>query len=87
MDIADFLQFQRSLQCHGVVVATAQIKEITGVGEYLRELMDFIVAVGKQLFLFVGNIVELSYQLLILMVFDGAACLAMASDSMVSTVT
>ena len=73
VDIADFLQLQRPFQGDRVVVATAQIQEVAGIGEYLGYLMDFLVAGVKQLFLFLRDVVQLLYQLLVLADVDGAA--------------
>ena len=40
VDVGDFLKFQSSFECGGVVVAATEIEEVAGIGEYVGELLD-----------------------------------------------
>ena len=42
MDIGDFLQLQRPFQGCGIIVPTAQIEEVMGIGINLRQILDLV---------------------------------------------
>ena len=42
MDIGYFFQLQRTIKGGGVVVPTTEIKEVAGIGVYLRQVLDFV---------------------------------------------
>jgi hypothetical protein len=42
MDIGYFFQLQRTFKGGGVVVPTTEIKEVAGIGVYLRQVLDFV---------------------------------------------
>ena len=63
MDIRDFFQFQRPFQRYGIVVPSAQIDEVMGVGENFCKLSDTIVEF-QHLFHFVWYPIQLADDLL-----------------------
>ena len=42
MDIGYFFQLQRTFKGGGEVVPTTEIKEVAGIGVYLRQVLDFV---------------------------------------------
>ncbi len=57
VDVGDFLQFKRTLQRNGIIVAASQIEEVVRVGENFREV-SYLCVVFQNLGNLVGDILQ-----------------------------
>ena len=59
VDVGDFLQFKRTLQRNGIIVAASQIEEVVRVGENFREV-SYLCVVFQNLGNLVGDVLQMS---------------------------
>ena len=57
VDVGDFLQFKRTLQRNGIIVAASQIEEVVRVGENFREV-SYLCVVFQNLGNLVGDVLQ-----------------------------
>ena len=60
MDIGDLLKLKRALEGYGEVISAAEINEVLGIGEDLREVRDPFVFTQHALYLG-GNLTQLTH--------------------------
>ena len=77
MDIGDFLEFQRTLQRHRIIVSAAQVEEIARIGKDFGDIGDFAVVLQNLLDLF-RNMLKLVHQLRAALVRHGSQLLCQA---------
>ena len=74
MDIADFLELQRTFEGYGIVVTATQVKEVVGVGEDAADVADMVVGFQHFRHLF-RNAVQLLHQFIVFVCADDALLL------------